>query len=127
MLQANFGCLGDRKFLVSASWWSKWCDYVNFTPDEFGITFPKESFRDELLGDVHEENDIDLGQALQVESIEYTNTGPNRNDRIDNLLRLSIFKQSSFMTIAEAIENDNEESQLFYERPGLIENAGLLD
>ena len=92
MLQANFGCLGDRKFLVSASWWSKWCDYVNFTPDEFGITFPKESFRDELLGDVHEENDIDLSQALQVETIEYTNTGQNRNERIDNLLRLSIFK-----------------------------------
>ena len=59
MLQADFGCLGDRKFLISASWWSKWCDYVNFTVDEHGLTLPKGSFRDELLCDTNEENDID--------------------------------------------------------------------
>lgn len=57
VLQANFGCLGDRKFLISASWWAKWCDYVNFNVDEHGITFPKESFRDELMGDTNEEFD----------------------------------------------------------------------
>jgi len=57
MLQANFGCLNDRKFLISASWWSKWCDYVNFNVDEHGLTFPKESFRDELLCDTNEQHD----------------------------------------------------------------------
>ena len=60
LLQANFGCLGDRKFLIGASWWSKWCDYVNFTTDEHGLTFPKESFRDELLCDTNEENNDDI-------------------------------------------------------------------
>ncbi len=54
MLQANLGCLGDRKFLISASWWSKWCDYVNFNVDEYVHTFSKESFRDELLCDTNE-------------------------------------------------------------------------
>lgn len=60
MLQANFGCLGDRKFLISASWWSKWCDYVNFNIDEHGLTYPKGSFRDELLGDTNEEGNDDF-------------------------------------------------------------------
>ena len=55
MLGANFGCLGDKKFFISASWWSKWCDYVNFNVEEHGLTFPKESFRDELLCDTNEE------------------------------------------------------------------------
>lgn len=127
MLQAKFGCLGDRKFLISASWWSKWCDFVNFTPDEHGLTFPKESFRDELLNDVHEEDDADLSVALRVESVETINSLHRHQDRLDNLLGLSIFKQSSFMTLSEAIENDNEVSQLLYERPGIIENAALLD
>ena len=29
--------------------------------------------------------------------------------------------------MAEAIENENEQSQLFYERPGSIENQNLLE
>ena len=72
ILQANFGVLGDRKFLVSASWWSKWCDYVNFTADEHGNLYPKESFRDEMLGDTNEEhNDHDNPfQGIQVADME---------------------------------------------------------
>ena len=45
-----------------------------------------------------------------------------QKSRIDRILRLSIYKQSSFATLAEAIENETEQSQLFYERPGCIEN-----
>lgn len=59
MLQANFGCLGDRKFLVSASWWSKWCDYVNWQTDEHGLPVQKGSFRDEMMCDTNEEMDLD--------------------------------------------------------------------
>jgi len=55
MLAANFGCLGDRKFLISAPWWAKWCDYVNFNVDEYGVAFPRGSFRDEMLHDTNEE------------------------------------------------------------------------
>jgi hypothetical protein len=29
--QANVGLLGDKKYVIEASWWRKWCDYVNFT------------------------------------------------------------------------------------------------
>lgn len=46
---------------------------------------------------------------------------------MDNILRQSIYQRTSFATLAEAIENDNEQSQLFYERPGLIKNSNLLD
>ena len=127
MNQANFGCLGDRKFLVSASWWSKWCDYVNYTVDEHGFTFPRESFRDELLCDTNEENDLDVDdnpfrgvEAIDIELEEQQN-------KVDRILRLSIYQQSSFATLAEAIENENEQSQLFYERPGCIENKNLLE
>ena len=42
-------------------------------------------------------------------------------------MRLSIFKQSSIATLAEAIENEHDQSQFFYERPGLIENGQLVD
>lgn len=29
--QANIGLIGDKKYVIEASWWRKWCDYVNFT------------------------------------------------------------------------------------------------
>ena len=116
MLQANFGCLGDRKFLVSASWWSKWCDYVNFTSDEHGKALPpRESFRDELLGDTDEKVDNFGGKVnnqnssfhgIEIADIELV----DQCDQVDNILRLSIYQQSSFATLAEAIENDNEVS-----------------
>ena len=54
MNHPNFGVLGDKKFLISASWWAKWCDYVNYTIDELGVMFPKESFRDTFLCDTNE-------------------------------------------------------------------------
>lgn len=28
---ANIGLAGDQKYVIEASWWRKWCDYVNFT------------------------------------------------------------------------------------------------
>lgn len=31
--QANVGLLGDKKYVIEASWWRKWCDYVNFTQE----------------------------------------------------------------------------------------------
>ena len=70
MLASNFGCLGDRKFLISASWWSKWCDYVNFNVDEHGLTFPKESFRDELMFDTNEECNDFKDLDIEYEGIE---------------------------------------------------------
>ena len=47
--QGDFGALGDKKFLIGASWWHRWCDYVNFTGDELASTnrnclLPKDSF-----------------------------------------------------------------------------------
>ena len=124
MLQANFGCLGDRKFLIGASWWSKWCDYVNFTTDEHGLTFPKESFRDELLCDTNEQNELDNPFAgVEIADMEMD----EQQNKIDRILRLSIYQQSSFATLAEAIDNENDQSQLFYERPGSIENENLLE
>jgi hypothetical protein len=30
---ANLGLVGDKKYVIEASWWRKWCDYVNFTQD----------------------------------------------------------------------------------------------
>ena len=113
MLQANFGCLGDRKFLVSASWWSKWCDYVNFTADEHGkALWPKESFRDELLGDTDEKVDTHgKGHNQSFHGIEIADMElVDQCDQVDNILRLSIYQQNSFATLAEAIENDNEVS-----------------
>ena len=89
MLQANFGCLGDRKFLIGASWWQKWCDYVNFTTDEYGLTFPKESFRDELLCDTNEENDIENPfSGVYTADIDLD----EQQSRIDKILRLSIYQ-----------------------------------
>ncbi len=32
-VSANSGNLGDKKFLINATWWRKWCDYVNFTSE----------------------------------------------------------------------------------------------
>jgi hypothetical protein len=29
--QANLGLVGEKKYVIEASWWRKWCDYVNFT------------------------------------------------------------------------------------------------
>jgi len=109
MLQANFGCLGDRKFLVGASWWSKWCDYVNFTTDEYGLTFPKESFRDELLCDTNEEMN-DEHECNPFDGVEVADMDPDevQQNRVDKILRLSIYQQSSFATLAEAIENEND-------------------
>lgn len=28
--KANKGKIGDKKYLISATWWREWCDYVNF-------------------------------------------------------------------------------------------------
>ena len=79
--------MGDRKFLVSASWWSKWCDYVNFTVDEHGLTFPKGSFRDELLCDTNEEQDVDLPLAqIMTQDMDLN----EQQNKIDNILRLSL-------------------------------------
>jgi hypothetical protein len=30
MNKANFGVVGEKKYLISANWWREWCDYVNF-------------------------------------------------------------------------------------------------
>jgi hypothetical protein len=72
------------------------------------LTFPKESFRDELLCDTNEENDNDVDdnpfrgvEAIDIELEEQQN-------KVERILRLSIYQQSSFATLAEAIENDNE-------------------
>ena len=88
MLQAKFGNLGDRKFLVGASWWSKWCDYVNFTVDEHGLTFPKESFHDELLCNTSEQNDFDLSSQMQIETAEMD---MEEQRQFDKVMRSSIF------------------------------------
>lgn len=29
--QANLGQISEKKFIIHASWWRKWCDYVNFS------------------------------------------------------------------------------------------------
>ena len=26
----NIGDIGEKKFIISAQWWRKWCDYANF-------------------------------------------------------------------------------------------------
>ena len=28
--QANLGLIGEKKFIVHAGWWRKWCDFANF-------------------------------------------------------------------------------------------------
>lgn len=28
--KANHGSIGEKKYLISATWWREWCDYVNF-------------------------------------------------------------------------------------------------
>ena len=30
LLSFSLGANGEKKFLISAKWWNKWCDYVNF-------------------------------------------------------------------------------------------------
>lgn len=32
--KANYGNIGEKKYLVSALWWRKWCDYVDFDQGE---------------------------------------------------------------------------------------------
>ena len=31
--QADFGVVGEKKFMINAVWWRQWCDYVNFNPE----------------------------------------------------------------------------------------------
>lgn len=28
--QSHIGLIGEKKFIINASWWRKWCDYANF-------------------------------------------------------------------------------------------------
>ncbi len=28
--QSNVGYIGEKKYIISAQWWHKWCDYANF-------------------------------------------------------------------------------------------------
>ena len=28
--KANHGSIGEKKYLISATWWREWCDYVDF-------------------------------------------------------------------------------------------------
>ena len=30
MNRANFGYVGQKKYLIDAKWWRKWCDYTSF-------------------------------------------------------------------------------------------------
>ena len=30
MNQASLGYVGEKKYLISAQWWRKWCDFANF-------------------------------------------------------------------------------------------------
>lgn len=30
---ADNGLLGDKKYIIEAGWWRRWCDYVNFTQE----------------------------------------------------------------------------------------------
>ena len=37
----NFAC--QKRYLIDAKWWRKWCDYTNFSQDTQAITPPRES------------------------------------------------------------------------------------
>lgn len=65
------------------------------------MTFPKDSFRDTFLCDTNEEQDDieNLFQGVEVVDVEFE----DQQDKVDQILRLSIFQQSSFATLEEAI------------------------
>ena len=88
------------------------------------MALPKGSFRDELIQDTSEENDYESPfVGIQVADMDIS----EQEQQIHKMLRLSLYQQSSMATLAEAIDNEHEQSQLFYERPGMIENRVLMD
>lgn len=43
--KADTGRIGEKKYLVSATWWRQWCDFVNFDQNSAaGATTNIESF-----------------------------------------------------------------------------------
>jgi hypothetical protein len=39
--KANFGYPNERKFIIDAKWWSKWCDYTSFDVNDHKANFIK--------------------------------------------------------------------------------------
>lgn len=40
---SNAGHTNEKKFLISAAWWRKWCDYVNFAKNENNLDISRLS------------------------------------------------------------------------------------
>ena len=120
--QGDFGLLGEKKFIIDATWWRTWCDYVNFTPETDTPQIREDiSYRDELCQDTEEDEEYD-----PFKDVNYGSSGFQRQHK---KLKLSLQEQISMATIDLALEGESgiEESQLFYERPGKIVNTSLLD
>jgi hypothetical protein len=48
--QANLGELGEKKFVINAQWWRKWCDYTNFS-DAMNNTYTESTISQHQVDD----------------------------------------------------------------------------
>ena len=125
--QADFGTLGEKKFIIDAVWWRQWCDYVNFTPESDTPAYVHQSFsyQDDLIQDTEEEDPDNLNCPFSKTDSKFNTNGARHR------FKLSMQQQSSIATMELALEAesqaDGEQSQLFYERPTCIDNNHLLD
>ena len=66
----NFKVKNEKKYLVSSSWWRKWCDYTNFIDMEvFDNSIPPSPIQmasSRLNGDITDENAVGADLPPQV-------------------------------------------------------------
>lgn len=68
---SNLGTIGEKKFIVNATWWRTWCDYANFSDNmEFGSN-----------QDLHnvEDGDTTLRRQTLNQPVMYENPGIIQN------------------------------------------------
>ena len=64
--QADFGLLGEKKFIIDAAWWRQWCDYVNFTPESDTPLIREDiSFKEALDPDTSDAEEYDVAGGLE--------------------------------------------------------------
>ena len=83
--------------MIEASWWRKWCDYVNFTQDQSTKQYRLENIQQPLS----------LVDPTTT-PLDVFGGGYEDNDYCSELKTLT--------------NTDNEQSVLFYEKPGRILN-----
>jgi hypothetical protein len=76
LLESDQPLAGSKRFIVSANWWRKWCDYVNFSKDSVILdeSFTNISFY-EKPSLIENRYLLDSGMRLQnaiVEHFDYT-------------------------------------------------------